>query len=295
MTGTNKQLSVGFVGAGKVARALGRELSARSYTIGAVSSRSYENALSLANQIPGCKAFRNPNEVVQNVDVVFITTPDDAIASVCNSINWQAGKMVVHTSGADSRSVLNTASIKGALTGVFHPLATIISYNDATNPFNDITVTIEADSPLLEILEELARSLGADPLRLREKDRALYHASAVFMSNYVVTLTDIALSLWQEMGFDKKQAEKALLPLLKGTIRNIETAGLPACLTGPVSRGDYGTVLKHLDALGGLGKDLSTIYIVLAARTIIIAGEKGSLSNEQTLEMLSAINKWTCK
>ncbi|MDD4635141.1 MAG: DUF2520 domain-containing protein [Dehalococcoidales bacterium] len=290
MTIEKNGLEIGFIGAGKVARALGCALCKRGYSVSAVSSRSYESALTMASLIPGCKAYHTPDETARVSSLVFITTPDSSIATVSASVNWQTGQMVVHTSGADSRSVLKTANNMGALTGVFHPLATIVSNANAPDPFMNITITIEAEPPLRETLEGLAHDLEADTLLLQEENRALYHASAVFVSNYVMALADIAAKLWQEMGFDRTRSEKALMPLLKGAVNNLQTVGLPGCLTGPVSRGDTGTIKKHLTSLEKLEPPLALTYRMLGSYTVDIAKRKGSISPEQAKEMTSILN-----
>jgi predicted short-subunit dehydrogenase-like oxidoreductase (DUF2520 family) len=290
MTVDSYNLNIGFIGAGKVGTALGSALDRHGYKVTAVSSRNYSSALRMASSLSDCKAFQTPQETADASDLIFITTPDFAISQVCENIRWVQGKMVAHTSGADSRSVLSTASQAGALTGVFHPLATIIKKSVTQNPFRCITVTLEAEPPLFGILEELAHSLGANTIRLREENRAIYHASAVFISNYIATLADIATTLWQEMGFGKQAAEKALLPLLKGAVDNLETAGLPGCLTGPVSRGDTGTLRKHLNALDKLDSSVAAIYRRLGHRTVDIALKKGSINPRQAVQLNSIFN-----
>lgn len=287
----NDNLKIGFIGAGKVGRALGSALHNKGYQVNAVCSRTQQSASLMTALIPGCRAFESSSQVARACDLVFITTPDGAILDVAESTSWIPGQMVVHTSGADSRKILEAAARAGALTGVFHPLATIGSTENVADPFNGITITIEADLPLLQTLERLAHALEAQSLRLRQEDRALYHASAVFISNYVCALADIASGLWEEMGFEKHQAEKALLPLLKSAVYNLQTAGLPDCLTGPISRGDTGTLLKHLDALEKLGAPLASTYRTLGMHTVDIAIRKGSITTGQAREITSILKK----
>jgi len=287
----NDKLNIGFIGAGKVGRALGGALHNKGYQVSAVCSRTKQSASFMAALIPGCHVFENSSQVANACDLVFVTTPDGVILDVAETTSWTSGQMVVHTSGADSREILEAAASAGALTGVFHPLATISSTGNVANPFDGITVTIEAEFPLLQTLENLSHALGAQTLRLRQEDRALYHASAVFVSNYVCALADIACGLWEEMGFDRKQAEKALLPLLQGAVHNIKTAGLPDCLTGPISRGDTGTLVKHIDALEKLCDPLSSTYRTLGMHTVDIAMKKGSITTEQAHDITSILIK----
>ncbi|MDD2252003.1 MAG: DUF2520 domain-containing protein [Dehalococcoidales bacterium] len=285
----NKNLKIGFIGAGKVGSALGSALHDKGYRVSAVCSRTYKGASLTASLIPGCHAFESSSQVASTCDLIFITAPDGVILDVAETTSWLPGQMVVHTSGADSREILEAANRAGALTGVFHPLATISSTGNVDNPFDGITITIEADPPLFQILESLARALGAQTLSLRQEDRALYHASAVFVSNYVCALADIASGLWEEIGFTRQQAEKALLPLLKGAVHNLQTAGLPDCLTGPISRGDTGTLVKHIDVLEKLDAPLASTYRALGIHTTGIAARKGSITPEKAREINSIL------
>ncbi|MHC1578956.1 MAG: DUF2520 domain-containing protein, partial [Dehalococcoidia bacterium] len=119
-------------------------------------------------------------------------------------------------------------------------------------------------------------------------DKVLYHAAAVFASNYLVTVVKLALDLWQEFGVSPKEATKALLPLIRGTLNNIDNIGLPNCLTGPVARGDSGTIEKHLSALEARNPSLATTYKELGLQTIPIALAKGKV-NEQKAEEMTAL------
>lgn len=113
----------------------------------------------------------------------------------------------------------------------------------------------------------------------------LYHAAAVFACNYLVTLVKSALDLWLDFGVSPEEATRALLPLLKGTIKNIDTIGLPDCLTGPVARGDLGTIERHLSSLEARNSSLLTTYKELGLQTIPIALAKGKIDERKAEEM----------
>ncbi|MBA7540575.1 hypothetical protein ES705_32874 [subsurface metagenome] len=111
------------------------------------------------------------------------------------------------------------------------------------------TFALEAEEPLLNILKDMATALDGHWVELKAGDKVVYHASAVIACNYLVTLVKLATDLWQTFAIPPHQATQALLPLLRGTINNIDTVGIPQCLTGPIARGDTGTIKKHLNAL----------------------------------------------
>ena len=120
---------------------------------------------------------------------------------------------------------------------------------------------------------------------LNAGDKVLYHTAAVFACNYIVTLVKLAADLWQIFGISTAQATKALIPLLRGTVGNIEDIGLPNCLTGPISRGDLGTIRKHLESLGKNSPSLLDSYKELGLQTIPIALAKGKIDSEKAKEL----------
>jgi predicted short-subunit dehydrogenase-like oxidoreductase (DUF2520 family) len=112
-----------------------------------------------------------------------------------------------------------------------------------------------------------------------------YHAAAVFACNYLITLVSMAADLWESFGIPRKQAIAALMPLLRGTLNNIDTIGIPQCLSGPISRGDSGTIKKHLEELKKVAPELVDTYRQLGIQTIPIARDKGKIDNECAAEM----------
>ena len=276
--------SLGFIGAGVVGGALARRLAEAGYPVIAVASRRAETAEALAAAVPGCAAFPSPNDVAGKADVVFLTTPDDAIASVAASTTWRPGQAVVHCSGALSVDALAPAVEAGAQVGSFHPLQTFASLEQALANLAGTTFALEGELPLLSILQDMAEALGGRSVLVRSEDKVLYHAAAVLTSNYTVTLLQQATELWEAFGRTKDEALAALMPLLHGTVANLESLGLPAALTGPISRGDLATVANHLEALESF-PDIAPVYRALGEATIPIAYAKGRL-DRQTAELL---------
>jgi len=278
-------LKIGFIGAGTTGTALAVRLSQRGCPVVAVFSRSLSSAQRLAKLVANCQICHTHQEVADAAEIVFITTTDDAIARVASEVQWHAGQSVVHCSGADSVDILEPAKKLGASAGSFHPLQTFASVNQAVDNLPGSTFALEAQEPLLSRLKELASLLNGDWVELKPGDKVLYHAAAVFVSNYLVTLVKLALDLWQDFGVSPKEATKALLPLLKGTINNIDNIGLPHCLTGPISRGDLGTIGKHLSALKAQNSSLLTTYKELGLQTIPVASAKGKIDEHKAGEL----------
>ena len=280
---------LGFIGAGTIATVLASGLRAEGYTVAAVASRSFSSAQKLAALVSGCVPFEDMQHVTDSADILFITTPDDAISEVASQIEWPTDKSVVHCSGADSSEILRQAKLEGALTGVFHPLQTFAGVERGLKGLQGITFSVEAEEPLLTHLKEMADALGGHWIILKSEDRVLYHASAVMVSNYLVTLLKLATDLWTGFGVTREEAIKALLPLIEGTVSNIDTLGLPQCLTGPISRGDTGTLKKHLHALGKNHGDIISAYRELGLKTVPLALEKGRIDALKAQEIASIL------
>jgi predicted short-subunit dehydrogenase-like oxidoreductase (DUF2520 family) len=278
-------LKIGFIGAGTVGTALAARLAGRGYPVVAVSSHSRTSAQKLAQAVKGCQVFDSSQAVADSAELVFITTPDDAIATVAAEVKWHPGQSVVHCSGADSVDILEPAREAGARVGTFHPLQTFASPRQALENIAGSTFALEAEKPLLDTFKDMAAALDGQWVELKAKDKVLYHAAAVFACNYMVTLTKLATDLWQSFGVPPPKATKALVPLLRGTLHNIETIGIPQCLTGPIARGDTGTINKHLDALKQNAPNLLSTYRELGRQTIPIALAKGKINQTQVQEL----------
>ena len=284
-------LKVGFIGAGTVGTALAVRLSSKGYQVVAVFSRNHTSAENLARSIKNCHVFNDSQNVADTAELVFITTSDDAIAQVASQVKWHGGQSVVHCSGADSTEILQPAKKSGAHVGVFHPLQTFASAKQAMENIPGSTFALEAEEPLLDILKNMATALDGHWIELKGSDKVVYHAAAVIACNYVVTLVKLATDLWQTFSIPPQQATQALLPLLRGTISNIETVGIPQCLTGPIARGDSGTIKKHLSALEVVAPTVLSTYRELGLQTIPIALAKGRINEQQAEELKALLGK----
>jgi predicted short-subunit dehydrogenase-like oxidoreductase (DUF2520 family) len=266
---------IGFIGSGSAAAALARALAMANMKVVAVSSRRIERAEALAASLPACLAVAEPQDVVDTSDTVFLTVPDHAIESVCRSVDWRRGQLALHCSGAHSLDLLASASDAGALVGSMHPLQTFAGRSEDSKRIAGSVVGIEADEPLRARLADLAGLLDARPIFLTAESKVLYHASAVMISNYAVTLAALAAELWESFGTPRDDALRALLPLLAGAVANLGMIGVPDSLTGPIARGDAPTVAAHLDALAHIRPQLLPLYRELGYKTVDLARERG--------------------
>lgn len=284
-------LKLGFIGAGTVGTALAVILSNKGYRVVAVSSLSQISAQNLARAVNGCQVFDNSQGVADTAEFIFVTTPDDAIATVASETQWHSVQSVVHCSGADSTDILEPAKELGAHVGVIHPLQTFAGVKSAIENMPGSTFALEAEEPLLTKLKDMATALDGYWIELKAGDKVLYHAAAVITCNYLVSLVKLATDLWQTFDIPPQQAIKALLPLIRGTLNNIDAVGIPQCLTGPIARGDTGTIKKHLIALEKADLTVLSTYRELGLQTIPIALAKGRISKHQAQELQAILKQ----
>jgi len=274
-----------FLGAGIVGTALARLLTVRGYSVVAVYSRSGRSRDRLAEQV-GALPVDHPEAAAVGADLVFITTSDDAIESICTAVagagGWREGQGVVHCSGAiPAREALSAAAELGAHVGALHPLQTFAHVDAAIAHLPGSYFGVEADEALRPVLTRMIAELDGHVLNLPPDSKALYHAAAVIACNYAVGLFGVAVRLLDGLGIASSEAEAALLPLVEGTVHNLREAGLPEALTGPLARGDLNTIARHLEALQARDPGLADLYRLLGRATLPIAVDKGHLSDEQ--------------
>jgi predicted short-subunit dehydrogenase-like oxidoreductase (DUF2520 family) len=290
--------AVGFIGVGAAGSTLARLFAAWGADIRMVSARHLAHAGLLARTLPGSTQAGSPEDVVATCDLIFLAVPDDVITPLAESLPWRAGQGVAHLSGSRPAAALAACVARGAYAAALHPLMTFPRYPvDAPiapllERVRGCAWALEAeDSSLAGRLEAIVAALDGRIVRLAAEDRVPYHISGVLASNYVAALVGAGASLWQGFGVDRVEAVAALLPLLRATVESLADVGLPGALTGPVARGDVGTVAAHLAWLDAHAADdpqiatLRDAYVALARLAIPIAREKGTLSEDAAVRL----------
>jgi predicted short-subunit dehydrogenase-like oxidoreductase (DUF2520 family) len=278
-------MKLGFIGAGPVGTTFGVRLSEQGYPVVGVADISVPAAERFAGLVKGCRRFASNQELADAADMIFITTADDFIAPVCTGVTWRQGQVVVHCSGASTVQSLESARVQGARVGSIHPCQSFAGIEQAIANLPGSTFGIEAEEPVKTTLTEMARALKGDIVYLTSDDKVLYHAAAAIACNYFVTIEKLATDLWKNFGKTSADGIKAYMPLLRGTLVNIENAGFPKCLTGPIARGDVATIRRHLKALETYAPDLVALYKQLGRFTVPIGQDKGSLSADKAAEL----------
>ncbi len=280
----DKAARIGFIGAGKVGGSLGVAMARAGYAVVAVASRTQASADGFAARIEGCAAHPTFQDVADVCDMVFITTSDDAIAPVADSVEWRAGQGAAHCSGAASVDALAKAAGQGALAGAFHPLQAFSSVENGANSIAGSTFGIEGEGRMREYLFALAKGIGGNPVAIDAGDKALYHLSGVLMGNLLTCLVGISAEVWERIGYTRDEGARALTPMMRAVAHNIETSGIPAAVAGPYPRGDAGTVRKHMAALESRHPALLPLYRELALAGLPLAMEQG-LSADKAAEL----------
>jgi predicted short-subunit dehydrogenase-like oxidoreductase (DUF2520 family) len=279
--------TLGFIGAGRVGTGLALSFARTGFKVVAIASRSGASAKKLAKKVRARVA--TPQEIADRCDLVFLTVPDDAIEPVASGIHWRAGSGCVHTSGAAELDVLEKAVADGALAGGFHPLR---MFGEPGKSFDmrGCAVAIAGPDGLAKKLERLARAIGARPFGLPEGGRALYHVAANFTGAFAIALIEEAVGLWKKLGIAERDALRALLPLLRGTVDNVEKLGAAGALGSVVARGDAGTIRRHIDVLAKKAPESLELYRLLSLRTVPIALAKGTLTQAAAQEIVALLS-----
>lgn len=272
---------IGFIGAGRLGRALAWRLDRSGLRVVAAASGALSEAQELCARIPRSEAV-SAQQVVDGCDLVFVTTPDSIIETACSALRWREGLAAVHCSGATEVVALAAARDQGASIGGFHPMQTFGDPDAAVASLPGSTITIEAEDPRLEsMLAQLAERLGCRINRLPPGMRARYHAAAGFTSQFVNALFAEAAKVWASWGASEDDVVRAMMPMVRGTLASIESAGIARGMPGPVSRGDVGTVEKHVASLTPLGPHTMDFYRTLCRTTIGLALESGAIDAER--------------
>lgn len=230
-----------------------------------------KNALEEAVRLTETKKY-TLEQIVMDSDILFITVVDGAIETVWNQIKdfYLESKIICHCSGALSSDVFSNIDKCRAYRYSVHPLFACSSKEDSYKDISNALFTIEGSKEKLTFMKSMMESLGNKVQVIKAKDKVKYHASAVMASNQMIGLIKAACDLLKESGFSEDNALSAIKPLIYGNIDNVYRQGLKEALTGPVARGDMGTVNKHLKELRG---DTKSIYNLLTNKLVELKNE----------------------
>jgi predicted short-subunit dehydrogenase-like oxidoreductase (DUF2520 family) len=281
----------GIIGAGAVGTALGVALSRAGWPVHAVASRDRTRRERFRALVPGARGFAEPNALLDDVDLVIIAVPDDAVATLSERLRLYSGQAVVHTSGLLGADVLRPAMAAGTHVGSFHPLVPIADTERAVADFHGATVAVEGDDDLVSLLADMADAIGARAVRLAPGSKPAYHAAAVLAAGGLIALLDAIVRLGSVAGMDEPTALSVYLPLMRRTLANAEALGVADALTGPLTRGDAGTLNAHQAVLEQHAPDVAALYRVLGERELELARKRGLLTPEAATRLAASLAK----
>lgn len=294
--GRPARLDVGVVSAGRAGAVVGAALAGAGHHVVAASAVSRASLARAEALLPHTEVLP-PDEVVRRADLALLAVPDDVLPGLVRGLAaagvLRPGQIVAHTSGAHGVSVLAPAVEQGVLPLALHPALTITGRAEDVTRLSGacVGVTVADDSETGEaaglVGEALVLEMGAEPVRVPEAMRPLYHAALAHGANHLVTLVRECADLLGEAGV--QPAERVLAPLLSAALDNALRLGDRA-LTGPVARGDAGTLAVHLDHLDRYAPDRAGLYRALARRTAERARSGGVLADADADAVLAALS-----
>ncbi len=282
-------LRIGIVGAGRVGAVLGAAWRAAGHQVTGVSAVSEASRERADVLLPGVPVKEVP-DVVADADLVLLAVPDDALAGLVAGLTttdaWVPGQLVAHTSGAHGLAPFAPVPGLGVLPLAIHPAMTFTGTSLDLQRIPEACFGITTPLALRPVAEALVVELEAEPVWVPEESRPLYHAALAHGSNHLVTLVAQSLEILRGAGIEP--AERLLRPLLQASLDNALSAG-DAALTGPVARGDAGTVRTHLAELDGLADDIRPAYLAHARATASRAVRSGRLRAADAAPLLEIL------
>jgi len=287
------RLAVGVVSAGRAGSVLGAALARAGHTVVAASGLSAASLARAERLLPDVPLLP-PDETVRRADLVLLALPDDALAGMVRGLvatgSLRPGQIVVHTSGGHGLDVLAPAAEAGALPLALHPVMTFTGREEDLERLATCSIGVTAaedDEAAWNVGEALAVEMGAEPVRVPNAARPLYHAALAHGANHLMTLVADCADLLRQAGIE--QSERLVAPLLSAALDNVLRHGDRA-LTGPVARGDVGTVRRHLEVLTDRAPDVAPAYRALASRTAVRSSAAGLLDSAAAKELTDLLD-----
>ena len=280
-----KRMSIGFIGAGKAGVSLGAYFCSKGMEISGYLSRSINSAVSAAG-ITSSNAFTVLSDLVASSDMIIVSTPDGVIGKIWEDLRKCdiSDRIICHLSGVLSSDIFEGIEAKGSYGYSVHPMFAFSGRDGNFQDMEKVCFTIDGSKDKLDEVRDFFRCMGNRTFVIDKKQKHLYHASNVMVSNLVTALLSIGTEAFQRCGVSGEDALGAMLPLIKGNIENIAKKGFPGSLTGPAERNDTDTIMKHLDVLG---EEERLIYSLLTKRLAEISKAKHpGRDNSELLELL---------
>lgn len=279
-------MKIGFVGAGRVGCSLGkyftRKAAQADVTVTGYNSIVEEEAR-WAAEFTGSSVFERIEDVIAASDAIILSTPDGAIKKVWDTIDKKnlTGKMICHLSGSLSSDVFSGIDTYGGYAISIHPMFAFSNKDSVYQQLDSVSFTLEGHPYAVNAWQQLLDALGNRSVVIDQAKKPKYHAAASILSNQVVAVLATGYELLEECGFSEKEARTFSAALVRDNVEHVIADGCVSALTGPIERGDVGTVQKHLQELNDTQKEL---YRVCGSKLLELAGCKNPQTDYAALE-----------
>ncbi len=280
--------TISIIGAGRVGQTIAKRLHKLGWQIGSVVTRSRQSARAAVRAIGAGTPHPALTPEALNADVILLSVPDDVLENVAQKLakigraaptKKSRAKIVLHTSGALDHRVLAPLARRGAATGSMHPMQTFSGR--AAPRLQGVIFSIEGAPAARAAAAKIALSLAATPVIIKGHHKPAYHASGTVVAGHALALVESATQMLLKIGFTRRSASQALLPLIRQMLDNYESLGPHSAWTGPLSRGDYATISKHAKALRRFPREYQDAYAALALLICPRAFKKARSNEEQ--------------
>ncbi len=267
--------AISFIGAGKVGTALGLYFKDKNFEIVGYLSRNESSSI-MAASLTGSRSYTIQEDLINKSNIVWITTPDDQIEGVAKqiaslNINNKEEKLFIHASGVHTTDVLNDLRSAGLHVAAAHPLLAF------SNPIDSAEALKKGSWFAVEEYEikisKLLNLCGNLTFSIDKDKKALYHAAACVMSNYAVTLANVAQRMFTKAGLPEMSVPSATMPLVESVIHNLMDKKPTEALTGPIKRGDAATVKLHIDTISKLMPEVLEFYKYMGKETMTMIND----------------------
>lgn len=280
--GDNMNFIVGFIGAGKVGTTLGKYFTNNNIKLSGYYSNTKASS-KIASEFTSSRLFESLEALILASNVIFITTPDDKIADVWNDVQKFniKDKIICHTSGSLSSKIFSNIEASGAHGYSIHPMFAISDKFNTYKELKSAYFSIEGSANYLYELKHMFESFGNKTFLIDGDKKYLYHLANVTVSNLMLSLLEKGANYLAQCGIDKREALDALMPLINNNINNINVKGFKDALTGPIERGDIGTVKHHMEVIPEADKAL---YKILSLNLLKLSESKHPEKNYNELK-----------
>ena len=306
------EINIAVIGAGRLGTTIAYTIAVNKpekikiVSISSPTQKSLGRAKSILGKFSEKIMFTDCNtDAAAAANCIFICTPDDLISTVCKEIFGQKNMLkktpqknstfAVHFSGSKPLKELDPARTAGAGTLSIHPLKSFASIPGAIKTLKGteygITYNTPGEGRLAKIIVKV---LGGHSIIVEDSKKPLYHAAACIASNYLVALIDYAVYINEKIGIKPEDSIKGLLSLVEGTVKNIGETGTKKSLTGPIARGDTGTIKDHIKNFNRLfNKEDTAVYRLMGKKTAEIARQNGWIDGGTYEELINILKEQT--